>query len=280
MNLPTLLTRASIVLTAMLALSGCKKPEYPACKKDKHCKVDLGEKCVDGACQNCTTDTECAGKGPDGADWTCFEFRCVDPAEAAAGGGAGGGTGELGAPCTQKIDCIGGLVCTAGACSNCTDDVECAPSTCTIETGRCAASGSCTTDDECPMDEICDGGMCIFSGDYGEPGSEGPCGVDAVFFAFDSDKLTPATETTLTTLATCIAQNSSTVTLEAHADNVGTEEYNILLTERRGQNVKNFLTNAGAPAESLSVVAKGSLEATGSSEAERAKDRRVQFYFQ
>ena len=279
MTLPTLLTRASLVLTAMLAVSGCKKPEYPACKKDKHCKVDLGEKCVDGACQNCTNDTECAGKGPDGTDWTCFEFRCVDPAEAAAGGG-GGGTGELGAPCTQKIDCVGGLVCTAGACSNCTDDVECAPSTCTIETGRCAASGQCTTDDECPMDEICDGGMCIFSGDYGEPGNEGPCGVGAVFFAFDSDKLTPQTEETLTTLAGCIAENGSSVTLEAHADNVGTEEYNILLTERRGQNVKNFLSNAGAPGESLSVVAKGSLEASGSTEADRAKDRRVQFYFQ
>jgi peptidoglycan-associated lipoprotein len=278
MTFSSALRSALLVCASVLALGACKKPEYPACKKDKHCKQDLGETCVDGSCQNCQTDAECAGKGPGGINWTCFEFRCVDPAEAAAGGS--GGNGELGAPCTQTIDCYGGLVCTAGACSNCTEDFQCSPSTCTIETGRCSASGSCTTDDQCPMDEICDGGMCIFSGDYGQPGAQGPCGVDAVFFGFDSDQITPQNQETLTRVASCIAENNSTVTLEAHADNVGTEEYNILLTERRGQNVKNFLTNAGAPAESLSVVAKGSLEAAGSTEPERAKDRRVQFYFQ
>lgn len=254
-----------------LSLGGCKKPEYPQCKKDKHCKVDLGETCVDGTCQNCKTDAECTDKGE---GLVCHEFRCQDPSQI-EGGGAGGGS-ELDGPCTQRDDCVGGYACTAGKCSMCADDLDCAPSKCNFDTGRCDPGGQCTTDDQCPMDEICDGGMCIYSGDYGEPGA-GPCEVNAVFFAFDSDKLTPTSEEALGGLATCIAEHGGQVYLEAHADSVGTEEYNILLTERRGSSVRDYLANAGAPPDLLQVIAKGNLEATGTTESERAQDRRVQF---
>lgn len=254
----------------------CKKPVYPACKKDKHCKAEAGEKCVNNSCQNCQDDSQCVGKAPDGTDWVCFEFRCTDPAVAAAGGE--GGAGE-GAPCAQRLDCEGGLACKVGACASCEEDLDCAPNSCNLSTGRCDPAGQCTTDDECPMDEICDGGMCIFSGYTDEPGG-GPCGVDSVFFAYDSEKLTPKAEESLTNLATCIAEQGQSVILEAHADATGTEEYNINLTERRGRNVMDFLSNAGAPGDLLQVIAKGSLEATGSNETERAKERRVQFFFQ
>ena len=255
-----------LAATAALALGGCKKPEYPACKKDKHCNQELGESCVDGTCQNCQTDAECVGKGPGGVDWVCSEFRCQDPSAASLGGG---GEGD---PCMQRTDCYGGLACSGGKCSMCTDDIQCAPDTCTIETGRCGGS-QCTSDDSCPMDEICDGGQCIFPG--GEASAEAVCGVDAVYFGFDSDKLSPKNEELLTGVAQCLIDGGTAVILEAHADNVGTEEYNILLTDRRGSSVKAFLEAKGVPAEQLSVVGKGALEATGSSEAERAKDRRV-----
>ena len=198
----------------------------------------------------------------------------MDPAEAAKLGAGGQGSGEMGSPCTQTIDCVGGLVCTAGACAGCTDDIECAPSTCTIETGRCSAAGQCTTDDQCPMDQICDGGMCIFSG--GGTTGGGPCGLDAVYFGFDADNLTPKTQEDLTAVASCIAEQGVEVILEAHADAVGTEEYNIMLTERRGASVKSFLVEKGVPDSLLRVLAKGSLESTGTSEPERAKERRVQ----
>ena len=61
-------------LALAFGLAACKKPEYPACKKDKHCKVDLGEKCVDGSCQNCTKNEDCADKGD-----TCIQ-RDAEPA--------------------------------------------------------------------------------------------------------------------------------------------------------------------------------------------------------
>lgn len=272
---PKALGTALAAMMLVLPGSGCKNKNYPQCKKDKHCKQELGETCVDGSCQNCQTDAECVGKGPQGGpEWVCHEFRCMDPSEAAAGGG-GGGAGEMGSPCTQTIECVGGLVCNGGACNMCTDDIECSPSTCNFDTGRCAAAGQCTTDDECPMDEICDGGMCIFSGDGGEPGG-GPCNLDAVYFAFDSDSLTPKSQEELTAAATCIAEQGMEVILEAHADAVGTEEYNIMLTERRGASVRTFLVEQGVAGELLRVLAKGSLEAMGGTESERAKERRVQ----
>ena len=126
----TLLARLSPICLVLgfvgvaMALPGCKKPEYPKCKKDKHCNQDLGEKCVDGNCQNCTVDDDCLAKGPNGENWTCFEFRCTDPTQIPD---STDGPGGLNAPCTQTIDCNGGLVCTAGKCSNCTDDIECSP---------------------------------------------------------------------------------------------------------------------------------------------------------
>ncbi|RMG95178.1 MAG: hypothetical protein D6705_14135 [Deltaproteobacteria bacterium] len=261
------------VLFVGFGLSACKKPEYPACKKDKHCKQDAGEKCVDGTCQNCTTDEECAGKGPNGENWVCHEFRCTDPAQVGAGGQGGG---EEGAPCTQRSDCVGGLACKGGVCSLCSEDIDCAPSTCNLETGRCSPEGQCQTDDDCAMDEICDAGMCIFSGNLGQEGT-GKCGLDAVYFAFDSDKLTPSVQEQLQTAAECIKNEQGMVYLEAHADRRGTEEYNIMLTERRGQSVKKYLENLGVPPDKMQVIAKGNLEATGTDEASMAKDRRVQF---
>lgn len=267
-----LLTFVSLGALA-IGFTACKPPPYPKCKKDKHCKADLGEKCVDGSCQNCATDADCTGKG---AATTCHEFRCQDPTQIGKDGTPGGG--EIGDPCTQQLDCTGGWACTEGKCASCTDDAQCSPSTCNLDTGRCSNTGQCQTDDQCPMDEICDGGTCVFSGTPTTPGS-GPCGLEAVYFGFDSDKVGDKQSPDVEALAKCIAEQNRQVILEAYADNVGTEEYNILLTERRGASVKDLLVTKGAPAELLQVLAKGSLESQGATEAERAKDRRVQFVF-
>jgi peptidoglycan-associated lipoprotein len=125
------------------------------------------------------------------------------------------------------------------------------------------------------MDEICDGGMCVFAGNFGD--EKGPCGISAVFFAFDSDAITPGAQEQLDAFATCLLDKPNQVVLEAHADNRGTEEYNIMLTERRGTSVKRYLVDKGVPDVNLQVIAKGSLEAVGDTESARAKERRVQF---
>jgi peptidoglycan-associated lipoprotein len=266
-----------------LSTSACKKPEYPACKKDKHCNVDLDEKCVDGACQNCKTDTDCAGKGPNGANWKCAEFRCQDPALVQGGGG---GAGDIGKPCVQTIDCAGGTVCKAGACSACSENLDCQPGTCDIGTGRCAAAGggggaggtACTNDLECAMEEICDGGVCVSAGIVEGPGGN-PCPeTETLYFGFDSPNLEPADQEKLKALAECMKTNATKkVVLEAHADSRGTEEYNIMLTDKRGNNVKDFLQQLGVSADQMQVISKGDLEATGTDDSSMQKDRRVQF---
>ncbi len=267
----------ALLALPLMAVPGCKKPQYPQCKKDKHCKVDLGEKCVDGQCQNCTTDTDCAGKGPEGTDWVCHQFRCADPATITD---PDGGAGGLNAPCNQTIDCSGGLVCTAGACSQCTDDIECDGGTCDLGTGTCTVAGGggqCTTDDQCAMDEICDGGMCVFSGI--EPSGNNPCGLDAIFFEFNSPKIADESAQQLRDLAECLKQQGGQVYLEAHADPRGTEEYNIMLTDKRGQGVKKFLEDLGVTGENMQVISKGSLEATGTDNSSWQQDRRVEFVY-
>jgi peptidoglycan-associated lipoprotein len=262
----TALFAAPLALLAMSA-GGCKK--YPNCKKNGDCEA--GESCVGNICQNCTTDDQCAAKTPAGQPtWTCNGFRCGPPGMDGAAGG-----GEEGDPCAQRTDCLGGLACKEGKCGLCADDLDCSPATCNFDSGRCIGGGSCTTDEDCAMDEICDANQCIFSGNLGDDDG-GPCGLAAVYFSFDSDDLTPKSQEELAAAAQCIAQQSLSIFLEAHADDRGTEEYNILLTERRGVGVRKFLIDQGVAGERLTVIAKGDLEAQGQDEASRAKDRRVQ----
>ena len=259
---------ALALLAGGSALTACTKPTYPACKKDKHCNAEYGEVCVDGTCQGCETNEDCAQFGD---DKVCYQFRCQSADEVAINNPPG----EAGAPCSERSDCTGGLACTAGACTPCSEDFECAPFACNLDTGRCDPQGACETDSDCPTDEICDAGMCLYSNAGG--GDAGVCGLDSVYFAFDSSLLTPTNQQLLEDAAQCLMDNGNAVYLEAHADNVGTEEYNILLTQRRGQSVSGFLTDRGVSPNQLQVVAKGSLESSGANESERSQDRRVDF---
>ena len=257
--IPLATTMASLVL--LLGLGGCKnKHEYPACSKDKHCEGE--EPCIDNICQQCQADPDCAGMGAEGEDLACVNFRCEAP----------------GGESVEDCGCDPGLVCNAGACEPCTDGSQCESGVCNAS-GRCEAM-PCTTDDDCPMDEICDGGQCLYHPLDG-PGDEAVCGLPPMYFGFDSSQLSPGNQEQLSAAAACLSERFSggegTLVLEAHADNVGTTEYNVLLTDKRGATVKEFLSQQGVPADSIRVVGKGSLEATGNDESTRAQDRRVEF---
>jgi len=251
---------------------GCAK--YPSCKKDKDCRAEAGEHCVGGVCQSCKTDADCVARTPAGQPtWTCNAYRCGPPG--ATDGAVTGGGGSIGAPCTQASDCVG-FVCKEGVCSLCSSDLDCPSGSCAMGSGTCLLANPCHTDDECAMDEICDTGVCVFSDVQPSEGG-GPCGLPAVYFGFDSDELTPTTQEELIAAADCMIQQERPLILEAHADETGTEEYNILLTERRGSMVRTFLAGKGVPIERMQVIAKGSLESKATDDASRAKERRVSF---
>lgn len=164
--------------------------------------------------------------------------------------------------------CEGGKVKGPGGCERCVDDEQC-PTTCNLETARCAPVGWCEVDEHCGDYETCDEGLCIFRGASSEP-----CGLGPIYFAWDSATVTEAHKARMAAAVECLAK-SAALYIEAHSDDVGSEEFNILLAERRGMAVRDALVEAGLPRDKLQVIAKGSLEATGTDARGRAADRRV-----
>ena len=69
---------------------------------------------------------------------------------------------------------------------------------------------------------------------------------DIVYFSTDAVDLTPEAQQTLAKQARWLNQYSQyTITIEGHADERGTREYNIALGARRAQAVRDFLPGTG-----------------------------------
>lgn len=99
------------------------------------------------------------------------------------------------------------------------------------------------------------------------------------YFAFDQSTIKEDGKKALKAHAKYLAANSSAkVTLEGHADERGTTEYNLALGERRSMSVRAYLLSNGAKAEQLKVVSYGEERPAvmGSSEDAYAKNRRVE----
>jgi peptidoglycan-associated lipoprotein len=81
---------------------------------------------------------------------------------------------------------------------------------------------------------------------------------DIVYFTTDSTDLTPEAEQTLTKQARWLGQYPQyTITIEGHADERGTREYNIALGARRAQSVRNFLSRSGVDARRVRTISFG-----------------------
>ena len=81
---------------------------------------------------------------------------------------------------------------------------------------------------------------------------------DIVYFTTDSVDLTPEAQQTLTKQARWLGQYAQfTITIEGHADERGTREYNIALGARRAQSVRNFLSRSGVDARRVRTISFG-----------------------
>ncbi|HEY0566696.1 MAG TPA: peptidoglycan-associated lipoprotein Pal [Xanthobacteraceae bacterium] len=93
------------------------------------------------------------------------------------------------------------------------------------------------------------------------PGSEQDFVVnvgDRVFFESDSTELTPQGRSTLEKQAQWLAQyNRYAFTLEGHADERGTREYNIALGARRSQTVREYLAARGVDPNRMRTISYG-----------------------
>jgi peptidoglycan-associated lipoprotein len=106
------------------------------------------------------------------------------------------------------------------------------------------------------------------------------CGIDEAdaFFAFDSARLREQDQRVLGKLAECFSTGplkGREMRLVGHADPRGDEEYNMLLGERRAENVKKYIAKKGLAEDKMSITSRGEMDAEGTDEAGWSKDRRV-----
>jgi peptidoglycan-associated lipoprotein len=81
---------------------------------------------------------------------------------------------------------------------------------------------------------------------------------DRVHFALDRYDLPSDAQATLQQQAALLQSHPEVaVTIQGHADERGTREYNLALGERRADSVRNYLIPLGIPAERISVISYG-----------------------
>ena len=100
-----------------------------------------------------------------------------------------------------------------------------------------------------------------------------------VLFSTGKTELLPGAMTTIDKLASFLAEYpDKTLLVEGHTDNVGTDEYNQSLSERRAISVKNALMQAGVDGSRIDTMGLGETQpiTDNSTSAGRLKNRRVE----
>ncbi len=235
-----------LVATLLLATPACK-PDYPACDTDQDCKAK--EFCIGRKCQQCRSSADC------GPGHECGNGKC----------------NAIPGYCTDKSQCPAGLECLQNRCRPCQSDMEC-PAGNICEAGRCGRA-QCMRDEDCPQDKDCKRGRCVGSDRKVDTGP--PCPLETVYFGFNLSSLTKEATSALSNNAACLKKTGRSIDLVGHADPRGTTEYNMALSDRRAQAVRDYLRQAGIESTRLRPVPRGNLDATGTDEASWAKDRRV-----
>jgi len=101
---------------------------------------------------------------------------------------------------------------------------------------------------------------------------------DRIFFDTDQYDVDAQDQQTLQSQAAWLQQNPNVrVTVEGHADERGTRDYNIALGERRANAAKNYLASLGIDPSRINTVSYGKERpaALGSDEASWAQNRRA-----
>ncbi len=237
---------------ALLLLAGCpdKKPKDPACDRDEDCQE--GQRCVNKKCVACGKDSDC----PDGQ--ACKNGACVIPD----------------AECTEDDECPEGQACISGQCRPCESNGECGPGG-KCQDGVCQRPKACEIDEDCADDEDCIDGRCLKP--WKSDGPEGAsCTLQTIYFDYDQWVVRADARDFLSGLSECIQKlpEGTGVYIVGHADDSGTEEYNIALSERRARAVADYMARLGVDPARFNIVPKGESELSGRG---ADADRRVEF---
>ena len=100
-------------------------------------------------------------------------------------------------------------------------------------------------------------------------------------FDFDKDTITPESHETLDLIADLmLADERLKLMIFAHTDAIGTDEYNLDLSQRRAKSVSAYLASKGIPPPSMRHHGYGASRpiSDNATDEGRAKNRRVEFY--
>ncbi len=124
-----------------------------------------------------------------------------------------------------------------------------------------------------------DGGTSSFS-ELDDPQSQ--LSVRIIYFEYDSSEIRAEYRSVVEAHARYLIENpSTTITLEGHADERGSREYNLALGERRAQSVKQQMTVLGASSSQIRLVSYGEERPAvdGHDEASWQQNRRVEILY-
>ncbi len=102
--------------------------------------------------------------------------------------------------------------------------------------------------------------------------------VKYIYFDFNSAVLTKESSKPLDDVAAILMKyNKLNFVVEGHTDSVGTPAYNLNLSKRRAESVKQYFVSKGVPAPRISSIGYGKAKPidTNQTEQGRAKNRRV-----
>lgn len=202
----------------------------------------------------CESDDNCKDKGE-----VCVQGQCAE--------------------CATNANCKDGFVCDANKCvpkPECTGDTGCGEGK-KCKQGKCAVAEvkqECAADDDCPSGQGCTKGKCATV-----TSSTQACTFEPVRFEFNEYNLSGPVQTALAQYADCIKKGSLRFTLEGHADERGTDEFNMVLSQKRAASVRKYLVDLGVSGGALDTVGYGENKplSNGSNEEAWAANRRVEF---
>lgn len=100
-----------------------------------------------------------------------------------------------------------------------------------------------------------------------------------ILFPFNSTEILPAGKANLQELANSLQKYpNSDILIVGHTDSVGTDSYNLDLSQRRAQAASAYLQSVGVPGSRLRPVGRGEAEPVQSNDTDegRARNRRVE----
>jgi peptidoglycan-associated lipoprotein len=216
----------------------------------------LGASACRPAYPKCKSDGHCQDKGEVCVEGICKQ--CSTDAQCKEGFSCKANACVALPQCSGDGDCAAGLKCRAGACApECSGDVDCA-------LGQKCSANRCTSADD--------------SGN-GSAGKGANCALQIIQFGFNEFDLSDEARTALDNNAECLRGSSGGATIEGHADERGTEEYNLVLSEKRANAAKRYLVGLGLTDVNLGTVGFGEERpvAEGHDESSWSTNRRAEF---